>query len=162
MARRAHQTDGSAVEREWRGYHPRAAVPRVVLAAALSVGVMVGRWQMQDLSDFAERAGAWVFFVLSACSWLIMLTVAYRLVTYTYRLTDSGLLVDFGPRNPPEPVIAWKDVTTVSHGASWFGRAAGVGWVRVTAGAREVLLKGVRGPKAFADTITARMTNAHP
>jgi hypothetical protein len=30
-----------------------------------------------------------------------------------------------------------------------------VGWVKVTAGRREVKLKGVRGPKAFADLIGA-------
>lgn len=160
MARRGHHPDNAAVEREWRGYHPRAAVPRVVLAASLSAGVMVGRWHLQEMSDYAERAGAWVFFVLSACSWLIMLGVAYRLITYTYRLTDTAVLVDFGFRNPPEPPLYLKDVTGVAHGASWFGRLADVGWVRVTAGTRQVLLKGVRHPKAFAATIAAARTTA--
>ena len=155
MTRRSQQPDGAAADRAWRGYHPLAAIPRVVVAAAVSAGVMVGRWHLPDMSNVAERVGPWVFFVLSACSWLIMLTVAYRLITYTYRVTDSGLLLDFGARNPPEPMIAWKDVTGVDSGASWYGRLTGVGWVRVTAGPRQVLLKGVRRPEAFADTINA-------
>ena len=155
MTRRAQRPDGAAADQDWRGYDPRAAIPRVVVAGAVSAGVMVGRWHLQDMSAVAERVGPWVFFVLSACAWLIMLTVAYRLVTYTYRVTESGLLVDLGSRNPPEPMIPWKDVTGVDAGASWYGRVAGVGWVRVTVGPRQVLLKGVRRPKAFAATIAA-------
>jgi hypothetical protein len=120
MMRRGHQPDAAAADHMWKGYHPRAAVPRVLLAAAVSAGVMVGRWRLKDMSDVAETVGPWVFFVLSACSWLIMLTVAYRLITYTYRVTDSGLLVDFGFRNWPEPPIAWADVTKVDWRA-WGG-----------------------------------------
>lgn len=159
---RRHHPDGAAADREWRGYHPWAAVPRVLVAAAVSGGVMVGRWHVEHMSDLAERVGAWVFFVLSACAWLILLGVAYRLITYTYRLTDASLLVDFGSRNPPEPPMTLTDVTGVAHGANWLGRRVDVGWVRVTAGPRVLTLKGVRRPKAFADTIAAGMPNAPP
>jgi hypothetical protein len=124
---------------------------------------MVGRWLLPDMSDFAERVGAWVYFVLMAAIWLILAVgVAYRLVTFTYRVTAHSLMVDFGSRYPPEPPLLWKDVTDISHGASWLDRSLGVGWVKVTASGRAVTMTGVRDPKAFADAIAAARGGMSP
>ena len=163
MSRRVERPDLSLADRAWRGYHPRAAVPAVLVAAAASGVLMVGRWELQDLSELADRVGAWVYFVLSAAVWLFLAAaVGYRLVTFTYRVTDRALLVDYGPRHPPEPPLNWADVTGVAHGAGWLGRRLGVGWVKVKAGPRTVTMRGVRRPAEFAWVIREAKAGGSP
>ena len=156
MSEQARNTGGAWAHRAWHGYHPRAAVPAVLVAAAAALGLMVGRWHLPDMSDLADRVGAWVYFVLSAGVWVVLVVgVAYRLVTFTYLMTDRALVVDFGFRYPPVAPVFFTDVTAVTHGANWLGRCLGVGWVMVTAGPRTVTLPGVRDAAAFAAAIRA-------
>ena len=156
MSGQARGAGGAWAHRAWHGYHPRAAAPAVLVAAAASLGLMVGRWHLPDMSDLADRVGAWVYFVLSAGVWVALAAgVGYRLVTFTYLLTDRALVVDFGSRYPPVAPVCFADVTAVAHGANWLGRCLGVGWVAVTAGPRTVTLPGVRDAAAFAAAIRA-------
>jgi hypothetical protein len=138
--------DRALTDLGWWGYDLRAAVPHVMVAAAVSAGLLAGRWYFE--------VHGWVLavYALVLALWPGLLGVAlYRAVTYTYRLTDRALLVDRGSAFPPEPPVWLADVTGVVSGASWMGRQLGVGWVLVAvADARVVWLAGVRDPGAFA------------
>ena len=102
------------------GYHPRALAPAVGVAAVASLVVWTGRWYLEDLSDLADRLGSWVVFALAWGVWPALVAVfLYRTVTYTYRLTDRALLVDFGPLSPPVPPVSLVEVTAVVVGGGW-------------------------------------------
>src|SRR5690348_16626494 len=91
--------DPAQADRAWAGYHPRAADTAVAAAAVVSLLVWTGRWYQEDLSALADRVGALAVFAPVWCVWLGLGAVyLYRAATYTYRLTDSAVLVDFGFR----------------------------------------------------------------
>ena len=142
-----------ARDRLWTGYSPRAAAPVVAAAAAASAAVLAGRWYLPDLSALAERVGALVLYALALAPWLAVLAAVYRMVTYTYRLTDRAVLVDRGSRWRPEPPVWLAEVTGVATGAGWLGRRLGVGWVRVESGDRVLTLTGVPDPEGFAAAV---------
>jgi membrane protein YdbS with pleckstrin-like domain len=152
--------DPAQADRAWAGYHPRAALPTVTGAAVASLLVWTGRWFLDDLSELADRVGALAVFALAWCVWPgIVALYLYRTLTYTYRLTDRAVLVDFGFRHEPVPPVWLADVAQVRTGAGWLGRILGVGWVEVRTAARTVRLVGVRRPEEFADRIrTAQKT----
>lgn len=147
--------DPAHADRAWYGYHPRAAIPAVAVAGAASLAVVVGRWALEDLSQLADRVGALAVFALAWCFWPAFAAVyLYRTVTYSYRLTDRALLIDFGFRHRPVPPVPLSEVAEVRAGAGWLDRLLGVGWieVRTTAG-RRVRLVGVRRPEEVAHAI---------
>jgi uncharacterized membrane protein YdbT with pleckstrin-like domain len=152
MGQNRTPADPALTDRGWRGYDPRAAAPQVAAATVASAVLLAGRWELGDLSAFANRAGALVVYAVVLAVWPGLLAVAlYRAVTYTYRLTDRALLVDRGFMARPEPPVWLADVTGVVSGAGWVGQRLGVGWVRVaTADGRAVRLTGVRDPGAYA------------
>lgn len=138
----------------WNGYHPRALAPAIGIAVVASFVVWTGRWYLEDLSDLADRLGSWVVFALAWGVWPALAAVfLYRTVTYTYRLTDRAILVDFGPLSPPVPPIALVEVTAVVVGGGWVFRRVGVGWIEVRTQDRSVRLRGVRDPHHFALTV---------
>jgi membrane protein YdbS with pleckstrin-like domain len=138
----------------WNGYHPRALAPAIGLAGILSVLLWTGRWYLEDLSELSDRLGSLVVFSLAWGVWLLLAAVfLYRTVTFTYRLTDRALLVDFGFIAPPVPPIPLADVTTVAVGGGWIFRCVGVGWIEVRTTDRAVRLRGVRQPHLFAVAI---------
>ncbi|MBM3980161.1 MAG: hypothetical protein FJ304_07720 [Planctomycetes bacterium] len=144
------QTDPAHADRAWAGYHPRAAGPALALAALVSLVVWTGHWYLDDLSTLADRLGGLAMFALAWCVWPGLATVfLYRTVTYTYRLTDRALFVDFGFWHAPTPPVWLHEVTGVVARRGWLG----TGWVEVRAGARAVRLIGVRGPYALAEAI---------
>jgi hypothetical protein len=122
--------------------------------------VWTGRWYLDDLSELADRAGALAVFALAWCVWPALLTAyLYRTVTYTYRLTNRALLIDFGFWHPPVPSVMLAEIVEVRTGAGWLARLLGVGWVELwTARGRAVRLVGVRQPEAFAEQIRAALT----
>ena len=155
MAHPQPAADPAQTDLEWIGYHPRAMAPAIGLAAAASLVVWTGRWYLEDLSDFAERVGTLAFFATAWGLWPALGALfLYRTVTYTYRLTDRALLVDFGFLSPPVPPVPLAEVDAVVTGGGWLARRLGVGWVEVRASGRVVRLRGVRGPAEFA--VTAR------
>src|SRR5262245_57686922 len=90
-------TDPALADRAWAGYHPRAMAPAIAVAAVASLLVWTGRWYLDGISDLAERVGATVVFALAWGVWPALAVVfLYRTVTFTYRLTDRSLLVDYG------------------------------------------------------------------
>jgi uncharacterized membrane protein YdbT with pleckstrin-like domain len=138
----------------WTGYHPRALAPAIGLAAVASLVVWTGRWFFEDLSDLADRPGSLVIFALAWGVWPALASVfLYRTVTFTYRLTDRALLVDFGFLSRPVPPIALGEVTTVVIGGGWVVRRFGVGWIEVRTADRVLRLPGVRDPALFAVAI---------
>jgi uncharacterized membrane protein YdbT with pleckstrin-like domain len=149
------QTDDPAqAERAWIGYHPRAAAPAVVVATVLSLVVWTGRWYLGALVALADRVGALAVFAPVWCLWLVLVALyAYRAATYTYRLTDRAVLVDYGFRHRPVPPVWLRDITQVRTGGDWLHRLLGVGWVEVQTADRLVRLAGVRDPEAFAKLI---------
>jgi membrane protein YdbS with pleckstrin-like domain len=148
--------DPSYRDLAWIGYHPRAAAPVIALAAIASALLLSGRWYLVELSEFADRVGALVVFALVWAVWPGLLAVfLYRTVTYTYRLTDRALLVDFGFFFRPITPIALADVVEVRVGGGWKTRWLGVGWVEMHTQARSLRLTGVRRPEAFAKRIRA-------
>ena len=138
--------DYSFVDRSWRGYDLRAAAPRFLLAFALSTILLAGRWSFDDYT------AAIVPYVIVLVLWPGLLAAPlYRAITYTYRITDRALFVDRGFLNPPQPVVSFKEIAGVEHGANWLGRWLGVGWVTVhCADGRSWKLSGLRHPAEFA------------
>jgi membrane protein YdbS with pleckstrin-like domain len=138
----------------WIGYHPRAMATLVALVAVASLVVWTGRWYLDDLSELADRVGALAVFALAWAVWPAIAAVfLYRTVTYTYRLTDRSVLVEFGFLSRPIPPIPLAEVTAVVTGRGWVERHLGVGWVEVRTGDRVVRLPGVRNPEVFAIAI---------
>jgi hypothetical protein len=139
-------------------------------AVLVSLLVWTGKWYLDDLSELADRVGALAVFALAWCVWPAIATVyLYRAVTYTYRLTDRAVLIDFGFWHRPVAPVWLREVTGVRAGAGWVDRLLGVGWVEVQTPERVVRLIGVRHVEAFAEEIraavgkevTQQMTNAH-
>jgi membrane protein YdbS with pleckstrin-like domain len=138
----------------WVGYHPRAIAPAAALAAVASLVVWTGRWYLDDLSELADRVGALALFALAWGVWPALAAVfLYRTVTYTYRLTDRAVLVDFGFLARPVPPVPLAEVTAVVAGGGWVWRWFGVGWVEVRTADRAVRLPGIRRPAGFAQQI---------
>src|SRR5689334_11220864 len=155
--------DPAQADRAWAGYHPRAAAPAVAAAAVASLAVWTGRWYQDDLFALADRVGALVVFAPVWGLWLAVATVyLYRAVTYTYRLTDRAVLVDFGFWYGPVAPIPLREVTAVRAGAGWLGRRLGVGWVEVRTADRAVRLVGVRHPEVFAEQLRDAARAARP
>lgn len=144
-------TDPAQCDLAWVGYHPRALAPVVVLTIAASLLVWTGRWFLDDLSELADRVGALAVFALAWGVWPAVAAVfLYRTVTYTYRLTDRSVLVDFGFLSRPVAAVPLAEVTAVVIGGGWLARKLGVGWVEVRTAARAVRMTGVRNPQTFA------------
>lgn len=138
----------------WLGYDPRAMAPVVVAAAVVTVLIHWARWALEDASVLIERVGGLAVFALN---WVIWLSVAavflYRTVTYTYRLTDRALLVDFGFVFPPVAPVVLAEVVSVASGSNRLRRWLGVGWVEVRTADRAVRMIGIRKPLLFAEKI---------
>jgi len=154
MAAENPLSDPSLRDLAWVGYHPRASTPTFALAVVASVLVLVGRWYLEDLSEFADRVGALVVFALAWAVWPgLLLASLYRTVTYTYRLTDRALLADFGFFFNPVTPVELADATAVAIGGGWLTRWLGVGWVEMRTKEKSLRLTGVRHPSVFAEKI---------
>lgn len=149
-------------DRLWRGYDLRAMLPAVVLAAIISLDLLVARWLSEDLSFLAEQVGLLSLYIPLAAVWGLLLGVGcYRVVTYTYRLTDRALLVDRGFRWLPEPPIPLGEIDQVSHHGRWPTRWLNVGSVTVrTRTGRQVVLTGIYSPASFAEAIRTQALHA--
>jgi uncharacterized membrane protein YdbT with pleckstrin-like domain len=148
--------DPAQADRLWTGYHPRAAVPAVAGTALVALLVWTGRWYVEDLSGLADRVGALAVFAMAWGVWPAVAAVyLYRAATYTYRLTDRAVLIDFGFWHRPVPPVWLTEITAVRAGAGWVGRLLGVGWVEVRTALRTERLIGVRHAEAFAERIRA-------
>jgi uncharacterized membrane protein YdbT with pleckstrin-like domain len=146
--------DPSQCDLAWVGYHPRAAAPLLVFAAILNVLVLSGRWYLVGLSELADRVGALAVFALAWAVWPGLLAVfLYRTVTYTYRLTDRAVLVDFGFFSKRMPPIDLSDVISVTFGGGLMARWLGVGWVELKTKGQTLRMSGVRNPASFAEKI---------
>jgi hypothetical protein len=129
-------------------------IPLLAGTAVLSVAVWTSRWYLDDVSEFADAAGAWAWFALAWGVWPALAGVfLYRSVTVTYRLTDRALLADFGPLSRPVPAVRLGAVTAVVTGGGWVARWLGVGWVEVRTADRAVRLTGVLHPAPFAERV---------
>jgi hypothetical protein len=153
---RRRSDDPAQADRAWAGYHPRAALPALAAAAAVSLLVWAGRWYFAELSELAARLGALAAFALAWGVWPALgAAYVYRMVTYTYRVTDRAVLVDFGFWHRPVPPTWLAEVREVRVGVGWLSRRLGVGWVEVRTADRVVRLTGVRHPEEFAREILA-------
>jgi uncharacterized membrane protein YdbT with pleckstrin-like domain len=156
MAGHRRSDDPAQADRAWTGYHPRAAAPAFVVAAVASLLVWTGRWYLEELSELAERVGALVVFALAWGVWPALVAVYfYRTTTYTYRLTDRAVLVDFGFWHRPVAPVWLREITQVRTGGHWLHQLIGVGWVELRTVGRAVRLVGVRHPEMFAEQIRA-------
>jgi uncharacterized membrane protein YdbT with pleckstrin-like domain len=145
----------------WLGYHPFALAPAFVLAVVASLILWTGRWYLSQLSDLANRVGTPATFAMAWGVWPALLFLfLYRSVTYTYRLTDRAVLVEFGFLARPVHPIQLADVTAVATGGSWLARRSGVGWVEVRTPDRAVRLTGVRKASGFAIAIREAVEKA--
>jgi membrane protein YdbS with pleckstrin-like domain len=116
--------------------------------------VLSGRWYHDDLSELADRVGALVVFALAWAVWPGLGAVfLYRAVTYTYRLTDRAVLMDFGFCFRPVPPVVLTDVQAIDVGGGLLARRLGIGWLEVRTKDRVVRMTGVRHPRAFAEKI---------
>lgn len=148
--------DPAQADLAWVGYSPWAMAPALVLAAIANGLVIWGRWALDDLSAFADRVGALAVFALGWAVWPGLIAVLlYRTITYTYRLTDRALLIDFGFLARPVLPIALVDVVEVVAGGGWLARGLGVGWVEVRTADRAVRMTGIRNPTRFTEQIRA-------
>ncbi|HVL14109.1 MAG TPA: PH domain-containing protein [Gemmata sp.] len=148
--------DPAQADLAWFGYHPRAMLPAITLAAVGSLIVWTGRWYFDDLSDLAEAAGNWAVFALAWAIWpALALAFLYKTVLHTYRLTDRAVLVEYGFLSRPVTPVLLTDVAAVVVGGRWLLRQIGVGWVEVRTANRAVRLTGVRNPGLVAEQIRA-------
>lgn len=146
--------DPAQTDLAWVGYHPRAMAPAIALATVASLLLWTGRWYLDDLSDLAESVGTLALFGMAWGVWPALTAVfLYRTITYTYRLTNRAVLVEFGFLSRPVPAIALTEVAAVPTGGAWLARRFGVGWVEVRTLDRVVRLSGVRNPIHFAIAI---------
>ena len=153
--------DPSQRDLSWVGYDPRAMGPAIALTAVASLLVWTGRWYLEELSEFTDRVGALVLFALAWAVWPALVAVfLYRTITFTYRLTDRALLVDYGFLSPPVPAVALTGVSAVTIGGGWLARRLGVGWIEVRTQDRVVRLRGVRKPDVFALAIREAVEKA--
>jgi membrane protein YdbS with pleckstrin-like domain len=130
--------------------------PAVVSVAAASLLVWTGRWYLAPLSELVNRVGALAVFAVAWGVWPAMAAVfLYRTVTYTYRLTDRAVLIDYGFWYASVPPVWLAEVVGVQVRAGWLNRLLGVGAVELRTADRAVLLEGVRHPEAFAEQIRA-------
>ncbi len=159
MLTKRRADDPAQTERLWMGYHPRAMAPTLVCVGVASLLVWTGKWYLQELSELAERIGGLVMFAVAWCVWPGLLAVfLYRTITFTYRLTDRAVLIDFGFWYPPVPPVWLAEVREVRAGGSWLNRLLGVGWVEVQTATGSVKLAGVRNPEAFvAELLAAKL-----
>jgi membrane protein YdbS with pleckstrin-like domain len=147
----------------WVGYDPRAMAPAIALAVTVTALVLWGRWALEDLSAFADRVGGLAVFALAWAVWPGLFAVfLYRTVSYTYRLTDRSVLVDFGFLARPVSPILFVEVVGVAAGGGWLTRWLGVGWVEVRTADRSVRMTGVRKPVLFAEKIRVARAAARP
>jgi len=155
MTASARTTDPAQRDLAWVGYHPRAMAPAAALAVAASLLVWtIARGYLDELSELADRVGSLALFALAWGVWPALVAVfLYRTVTYTYRLTDRAVLVDFGFLARPVPPVPLAEVIVVVVGGGWVWRRFGVGWVEVRTADRAVRLPGVRKPAGFAQQI---------
>lgn len=153
--------DPAMADRLWTGYHPRAMAPLVALIAVVSILVWTGRWYLDDFSQIADVLGASATFAIAWGVWpAVVVVFLYRTVTYTYRLTDRAVFVDFGPLfNPVEP-LPLAGLGPVIVGGGRLVRHLGVGFVELRMGYRVLRLKGVWHPEAFAEKIRAAQVAA--
>jgi hypothetical protein len=153
--------DPAQADRVWAGYHPRAALPALVSVTGAALLVWTGRWYLDDLSELADRVGALAVFAVAWCAWPVLVGVyLYRAVTYSYRLTDRALLVDFGFWHRPVPPVWLREVVGVRAGANRLAALLGVGWVEVHTADRVVRLVGVRKPDTLAGAIRTAVAAA--
>jgi hypothetical protein len=151
MSSHSDRSDPSLRDLAWSGYHPRALAPAVILVAVLSLAVWTGRWYLDDFSEFADRVGTLAVFAMAWAVWPALLAVLlYRTVTFTYRLTDRALLVDYGFLSPPVTPIDLVAVKTVVVLGGWKSRWLRVGSIEIQTEDRIVRLRGVRQPETFA------------
>jgi membrane protein YdbS with pleckstrin-like domain len=151
----AEQGDDPALEDlAWVGYHPRAMLPAVGGAALLTVLLHGARLALEDGLALAESIGEFTVYILNWAIWLGVAAVfLYRCITYTYRLTDRALLVDFGFTHPAIAPIPLCDVVGITTGSGTLGRWLGIGWVEVRTADRTIRLPGIRKPQLFAEKI---------
>lgn len=150
----ADSSDPAHRDLGWYGYDPRALLIVVVAAAVLSWSVWLGRWYFEDLSGLADRMGTLAVFVLAWAVWpLLAALFFYRTVTYTYRLTDRALLVDFGFWHPYEPPLLLEEIGQVVIRWGVFGRYLGIGTVEIQATNRRLVLPGIRHPEIFVECL---------
>jgi membrane protein YdbS with pleckstrin-like domain len=155
-------SDPAQADRAWFGYHPRALAPTLAAVAVVSVVAWTGRWYLDGLSALAARLGALAVFAAAWGAWVPLAAVfVYRTTTYTYRLTDRALVLDYGFWFRPVPPVALADVTDVTPRTGPLGRLLGVGWVEVYTAQRLVRLTGVRRPDAVAQQIRAAVASCH-
>jgi uncharacterized membrane protein YdbT with pleckstrin-like domain len=143
------------VDRAWRGYNVRAAIPWLCFGVAVDIFVLVGRWSLDDLSSSAHRIAAIGAYVAALVgSSLLVTALLYRAVTYTYRLTDRAVLIDKGYFSLYQPPIWLDEIAEVATRASWIGERLGIGRVFITTAAGQTIrMTGVRDPQEFARLI---------
>ncbi len=155
------EDDPAQADRAWSGYHPRAALPAVAVAAVVSLLVWMARWYLADVSELTEHLGALAVIALAWGAWPVLATAyVYRMVTYTYRLTDRAVLIDFGFWHRPVAPLWLREVREVRVLSCRWCRLLGVGCVEVLTPERTVTLLGVRQPEAFAGQILAARNDA--
>lgn len=149
-------TDPAIADRCWVGYHPFAMAPVVVVLAVVSVVVWTGRWYLDDLSHFVDLVGEWTTFAIAWGAWpAVLLVFLYRTVTFTYRLTERAVFLDYGPLFGPVAPIPLTKLDAAVAGGNWLARRLGVGHVELRSGDGVLRLKGVRRPDTFVEQVRA-------
>lgn len=134
------------------GYHGRTVLPSTIVLLAVTISA--------PIAAAAYVPAAWrmtAFGLPLAALWIVQLIrCGYRVLFYDYRLTERHLEVRRGWLYPAEAPL---DLATVGGvvATRWpFGWLTGTGCVRVSPegeGKPQVILTGVRRPRAFASQI---------
>ncbi|HTK76903.1 MAG TPA: PH domain-containing protein [Gemmataceae bacterium] len=134
------------------GYHGRTLLPSTILLVGLTIGgpIVAGAY-------VPPAWGMTAFGLPLAALWLVQLIrCVYRVLFYDYRLTERHLELR---RGWLYPAVAPLDLATVGGviATRWpFGWLTGTGCVRISPegdGKPQVILTGVRRPRAFARQI---------
>ena len=95
----------------------RGRIVHATLWATIFVGVHVGSIMLDSYTSFGPAdvlvpfASSWHPLAVAWGVWPTLVTASlYRAVTYSYRLTDRAVLIDFGFWHPP--VVATPDLVS--------------------------------------------------
>lgn len=137
----------------WRGYHPVALLPGLVVAAAVTAGVVVYLRPLVPAAFVREAVAAPL-----AALWLAQFVrLGYRAAAYEYRLTNRRLFRSRGLLYPADAPVDLARVAKVAVSRGAFGWLLGVGTVRVeseeSAEVPPLELAGVPRPRALANLV---------
>jgi hypothetical protein len=143
----------------WGSYAGRTMLPSFMLCGLLSVGVVVGAYYLHIRYGFDRLTLRYCVYTIVAAMWFGQLARwAYRVMTFSYRLTTHRLLLERNFFNSARAAVGLQDITAVRVERPPLERVVGVGRVQVVSEKDPLLeLRGLREPETIAAVIRGQV-----